>query len=226
MLSNTLQQLNNPVWHALNQTHANFNMGNTIFKMYPTNVCPFAAIKENHVLKKITYKAVSEEPFYLVGEVAAIPQNVNIIKTLVCNQMLINNPVNLPITTTITKLTAAHQKELFTLVNTVQPGYFKEKTHLMGNYYGIIKNNQLIAVAGERIKLHDFTEVSAIVTHPNFTGKGYAKQLTAHVVNKIIAKGKTPFLHVLNTNSIAINLYEKLGFYTRKEISFNYVVKH
>lgn len=54
----------------------------------------------------------------------------------------------------------------------------------------------------------------------NHTGKGYAKQLTAHTVNAIFDQNKTPFLHVAETNSNAIALYEKLGFTTRRKISF------
>jgi predicted GNAT family acetyltransferase len=78
----------------------------------------------------------------------------------------------------------------------------------------------LVAVAGERMKMNDYTEVSAIVTHPNYTGLGYAKQLIAHAVNNIFDQGKIPYLHVVDTNVGAIKLYEKLGFVTRRKMSF------
>jgi len=62
--------------------------------------------------------------------------------------------------------------------------------------------------------------VSAVVTHPDFVGRGFAKQLVAHSVNKIFDQGKLPFLHVTESNVAAIGLYEKLGFRTRRKISF------
>ena len=89
----------------------------------------------------------------------------------------------------------------------------------MGDYYGIYKNSQLVAVTGERMRMDGFIEVSAVITHPDHTGKGYAKQLVTHVVNAIFDKNNTPFLHVSEANFGAVKLYEKLGFRTRRKIS-------
>ncbi len=77
-----------------------------------------------------------------------------------------------------------------------------------------------MAVAGERMKMNSYTEVSAVVTHPEHTGKGYAKQLIAFTTNRIFRENKTPYLHVADTNTSAVTLYEKLGFITRRKISF------
>lgn len=70
------------------------------------------------------------------------------------------------------------------------------------------------------MKMYGYTELSAIVTHPEHTVKGYAKQLIVHASNKIFNESKIPYLHVADTNFNAIKLYEKLGFLTRKKISF------
>ena len=78
----------------------------------------------------------------------------------------------------------------------------------------------MVAVTGERMQMDAYTELSAIITHPDFTGKGYAKQLIKFASDKIFNEQKIPYLHVANTNIGAIKLYEKLGFQTRKEISF------
>ena len=90
----------------------------------------------------------------------------------------------------------------------------------MGDYFGVIKQGKLAAVTGERMKMYNFTEVSAVVTHPSFTGRGFAKQLVAHTVNKIFDENKIPYLHVAETNFGAIRLYDNLGFKTRRKISF------
>ena len=96
---------------------------------------------------------------------------------------------------------------------------------MMGDYYGIFQNDTLVAVSGERMKTNQFTEVSAVVTHPLHTGKGYAKQLVAFTVNNIFDHGKIPFLHVAENNVGAIQLYQTLGFKTRTKISFWNLVK-
>ena len=90
--------------------------------------------------------------------------------------------------------TEAQRDQLFKLVNLVQPGYFKEKTADLGNYYGIYKNDQLVAATGERMKMDGYTELSAIVTHPDHTGKGYAKQLIAYASKQIFNESKIPYL--------------------------------
>ena len=160
------------------------------------------------------------DEFFIVGEQPMLSNKLRLKKELVCLQMVIEKKIDLVITENITLLTNEHTTTLYELINLVQPCYFKIKTALLGSYFGIFKNNQLIAVTGERMKMNEFTELSAIVTHPNHTGQGYAKQLITHAANNIFIQNKTPYLHVAETNTGAINLYKKLGFTIRKKISF------
>ncbi len=134
--------------------------------------------------------------------------------------MILDTPIDIQIKEEIIVLQENHENDLFALVNLVQPFYFKKKTSYLGSYYGIFKNGELIAVTGERMKMNEYTEVSAIVTHLDHTCKGYAKQLITHTVNKICREDKIPYLHFAETNVGAISLYEKLGFKTRRKISF------
>lgn len=138
--------------------------------------------------------------------------------------MVLHSAINIPFTENITPLNERYTKELLELVNLVQPGYFKAETVQLGKYFGIFKEIKgeptLVAVTGERMRMNDYTEVSAVVTHPEHGGRGYAKQLVAHVANQVIAEGKMPFLHVAESNLGAIKLYEKLGFKLRRKISF------
>ncbi len=70
-------------------------------------------------------------------------------------------------------------------------------------------------MAGERLKVDGFTEVSAVCTHPDYLGRGYAGMLLAELIRGIRERGETPFLHVRGDNTRAIALYERLGFTTR-----------
>lgn len=139
--------------------------------------------------------------------------------------MVIHERRDIEIKEEIVKLTSEHMDSLHQLVNLVQPGYFKSKTALLGDYVGIFKKGNLIAAAGERMKMNDFVEVSAVVTQPNHTAKGYARQLVTHTVNNIFNKNQAPYLHVVESNIGAIKLYEKLGFKTRRKISFWNITK-
>jgi predicted GNAT family acetyltransferase len=67
--------------------------------------------------------------------------------------------------------------------------------------------------------MSDFIEVSAVITHPDYLGKGYAKQLVAHTVNTIINQNKTAFLHVYEKTLLLLH-YTKINVETRRKISF------
>lgn len=216
-----VEKLDNPVWHSLSESHHSFAIDYNTVKFYHPDYCPFGGFTaiEKTALSIAEYAKLVDN-FFIVGEKPIIPNSLHLHKELVCLQMVIATKIDLEIKEEIIELGPEYDQELYDLVCLVQPGYFKKKTPLLGKYYGIFKNNKLIAVTGERMKMNHYTEVSAVVTHPDHTGKGYAKQLTAYTVNAIFDQNKTPYLHVAETNSNAIALYEKLGFTARRKISF------
>ena len=215
------KKLDNPVWFSLSETHQNFAVDYGSVKFYHPDYCPFGGFeKGNAIANSIDEYSAMVDSFFIVGEKPELSNLLKLNKELVCLQMIVCNPIDIAINDPIVKLTDEHIDALYELVNLVQPGYFKKKTALLGNYYGIFKNEELVSVTGERIQMNDFIEVSAVVTHPNHTGKGYAKQLVTHTVNEIFKQNKIPYLHVIEDNIGAIQLYEKLGFTIRRKISF------
>ena len=92
----------------------------------------------------------------------------------------------------------------------------------LGNFYGIKKNGDLVAMAGEGMKIDGYTEVADVRTHPDFRKRGYGGGLTQVVCQLIQEKGDTPCLRVRAENTGAIRLYEKLGFI--KFLTANYDV--
>lgn len=110
---------------------------------------------------------------------------------------------------------AAAMLELATLT---RPGPFSSRTHQMGAFIGVRAEGRLVAMAGERMRLAGHTEVSAVCTHPDHRGRGYAAQLMGMVAGRIRARSETPFLHVYAHNTGAIALYEHLGYRTRRQM--------
>jgi ribosomal protein S18 acetylase RimI-like enzyme len=220
------KKLDNPVWFSLSETHQSFAVDYGSVKFYHPGYCSFGGFeKGNAIAKSIDEYSMMVDSFFIVGEKPELSNLLKLNKELVCLQMIVYNPIDVAINDPIIKLADEHIDALYELVNVVQPGYFKKKTALLGNYYGIFKNGELVAVTGERMQMNDFIEVSAVVTHPNHTGKGYAKQLVVHTVNEIFKQNKTPYLHVIEDNKGAIQLYEKLGFTIRRKISFWNITK-
>lgn len=218
------KKLDNPVWFSLSETHQSFAVDYGSVKFYHPDYCPFGGFEKGDAISIDEYSMMVDN-FFIVGEKPELSNQLQLNKELICLQMIVYNPIDIAINDPIIKLSDEHIDALYELVNLVQPGYFKKKTALLGNYYGIFKNEEIVSVTGERMRMNDFIEVSAVVTHPNHTGKGYAKQLVIHAVNEIFKQNKIPYLHVIKDNRGAIQLYEKLGFSTRREISFWNITK-
>jgi ribosomal protein S18 acetylase RimI-like enzyme len=215
------ERLDNPVWHSLSETHKDLSIDYHNIKFYQPAYCPFGGfIDNNNVASRIDEYSKLINNLFVVGEKPFFSNKLFLKKELICVQMVLEKKTEAGIEEDLIKLDNAFSGALSSLVNEVQPGYFKEKTNLMGDYFGIVKDGKLVAVTGERMKMKNFTEVSAVVTHPFYTGKGYARQLVGYTVNKIFNESKIPYLHVAETNLGAIRLYEKLGFTTRRKISF------
>jgi len=220
------KKLDNPVYYALTETHQHLAISYGGIKFYQPQYCPFGGfINISNTENGIEKYARLINNFYVVGDKPNYKNKgackYHLKNELVCGQMILDKPYPIEISEKIIELcTTTHKGDLYNLVNLVQPGYFKNKTSEMGNYYGIYKDAQLVAVTGERMKMKKYTEVSAVVTHSQHVKNGYAKQLVYFTCNKIFEEGKIPYLHVADTNMIAIKLYEKLGFEIRRKISF------
>ncbi len=213
--------LDNPVWFSLSEVHTDKCINYGKVKFYKNDYTPFGAFIEG----ADTAQAIEEhskliDTFFVVGKQPQMPTAFKPATKYIGLQMMLRKKIEFPITETITELGEKHLEDLMGLIKLVYPHFFKEKTSDLGRYYGIYKNKKLVAVLGERMQTKNFTEISAVATHPDYLGNGYAKQLLTHASNKIFEDNKTPFLHVDETNLGPINLYKKLGFVTRKKIEY------
>lgn len=215
--------LDNPAWHALNSKHKDFAIGEELAKRYSPDIVSFVAFANTTPALPVALDPFmqAEETFFIIGDLPSLPVNWEIQNELICLQMICQQPIaadkDAPV---IHALSETDKQDMFELVTKVQPGYYIPGTHRMGNYFGIIQEDQLVAMAGERMRLDGLTELSAIVTLPDFAGRKYARHLITHLVNRNLSAGIIPFLHVSQNNERAIGLYERLGFVTRRKISF------
>jgi len=216
--------LDNPVYNSLLSNHSSFAIGHNMALKYKHEVLPFMGGVPGHKDLLTTMN-----PFFQNGEEAFAQENTfeevagwKITAHVPCLQMVCSDkPEIIPDNkTTLHVLAADEAKDLYDLVNTVQPGFFREKTYLLGDYYGIKEAGKLVAVAGERMKPGNFTELSAICTLPGYTGKGYARLLINRLCCKIFEEGNIPFLHVAASNERAIRVYELLHFRKRRDLTF------
>jgi predicted GNAT family acetyltransferase len=119
----------------------------------------------------------------------------------------------------IALLGEADASEMLALATLTNPGPFRERTRLMGDFFGVRRNGRLAAMAGQRMHPPGHVELSGVCSHPDFRGQGLATRLSAYVTRAILARGETPFLHAWKDNHGAIALYEKLGYRVRREMN-------
>ena len=120
--------------------------------------------------------------------------------------------------TPIVPLGVADGPEMLALASMTQPGPFGPRTIELGDYIGIRRQGALVAMAGERMRLDGFTEISAVCVEPAYRGHGFAAELVRSLASSIAARSKIPFLHVFSSNHAAIALYRKLGFTLRRRV--------
>ena len=213
--------LDNPVWSALQTRHRKFSQGTAQIQRYEAGVLQVlgSADPQHFLFNDLALWLTPGEKIFTVGDVPVFPQNWKYVFQVDCIQMICEKPVDID-QPDVVKLGPADHAEMQELVNLVLPGFYSERTPLLGDYFGVRQGGKLVAMAGERMKITGFTEVSAVVTHPSFTGRGYAQQLVARVVNINLEKGEIPFLHVTATNERAKKVYRVLGFEDRRESTF------
>jgi ribosomal protein S18 acetylase RimI-like enzyme len=214
--------LDNPIWNALTTVRAPYSEGGELARRFVPEIGPLAGIREQ---SPEAYAALGE--MLPPGEVAAlfldsepdVPTGWRLHLHKPGDQMVFEGELEAPaVDLRIESLGEADVAEMLELTALTDPGPFRKRTIELGGFLGIRKDGRLAAMAGQRLALPGFTEVSAVCTHPDFRGRGYARALVTVVARKIRERGETPMLHAFSSNASAIRVYEALGFALRRRL--------
>ncbi|MBK7374645.1 MAG: GNAT family N-acetyltransferase [Ferruginibacter sp.] len=214
------KKLDNPAWHALTETHAAFATGTDALKRYYPDIVLFAGYDpgEKDIAQKFDEVFEPGDSFFLFDDLPVLPANYQVETVVQCLQMVCEKVAHIPITENILPLNETNWEEMYSLVSRVFPGYYLPGTPVMGDYFGIFKEGELVSMAGERLRMDGLTEISAVVTHPDHVGRKYAQQLVTYLDHKNLHNGIIPFLHTGSGNERAIKIYELLGYKKRRII--------
>ncbi len=214
--------LDNPIYHALRTAHVAYAQGTESAKYYQEDIAPFAGLIDHSQSNFDTLYESSESgsTFVVFTPIAhTIPDRWKLIRQIDMFQMVYSSetvPSEDPCE--FENLTQAHVAEMIDLVKLTEPGPFRTNTIVLGNYTGVFRDGRLVSMAGHRFNPAPFIEISAVCTHPDHLGKGYAYSLLKEQIRRIAEKAQTPFLHVRNDNEAAVKLYQKLGFTVRTDM--------
>ena len=214
--------LDNPFWTALQDRHARFAQCVGEVARYPDDVAPFlgVAAADTRVGDAFERLVVGDAHVHLLGVAPETPPGWTLEAHPPLAQMIRETPLPAMDTDGILPLGEAQREDALALTARVYPHYFRARTLQLGRYFGIYEDGRLAAMAGERLANGGFQEISAICTHPDHLGRGHAARLTTMLTNDILARGRTPYLHVSYGNPRAKSLYERLGYRLRRDIGF------
>jgi predicted GNAT family acetyltransferase len=214
-----LSPLDNPVWHALNSYHDHLAIRGEGAVRYQPDIFSAAATSENSSLGFTNLRGLVETN-EIVGVLGALPEDLPGWEVIFIDQarQFIHENLKPAKRVDAVVLTAEDVPEILDLVNLAQPGPFSPRAIELGQYLGVRQDGHLVAMAGQRLHLPGFCEVSTVCTHPDYRGRGYGAALTTMMAQSILERQETPFLHVAPGNDRALRLYLKLGFRIRTEI--------
>jgi ribosomal protein S18 acetylase RimI-like enzyme len=217
--------LDNPAWSALTTLQAHVAVGGSLARRYPPDIAPIAGIstRDRSAIDELCALVPEGDVLSLPGtleELAPLlPASVKItLQKRLVQMVSVHSPERPSPSIDMSVLSEADVPEMLSLVALTHPGPFRPRTYTLGTYFGIRVDGRLAAMAGQRMLLPGWREVSAVCTHPALQGRGYARTLIAVLVAAIRDEGLTPFLHVEESNVRAQEVYAALGFVERTRL--------
>jgi GNAT superfamily N-acetyltransferase len=218
-----LTPLDNAAWHALNTAHRSMARANGLARRYPADVSPLTGLREpsRAALADLRILLAPGEPAALATlDPFDVPTDFDVVMSRPLDQMYCPELTQSPPTIAPLELGPADVPDMLALTAATEPGPFLKNTIRMGRYFGVRSpiDGRLIAMAGQRLALDNFREISAVCTDPAHRGQGHARALVAHLAAQILRENKTPFLHVVPENTPAKSAYENVGFRLRRTL--------
>jgi predicted GNAT family acetyltransferase len=213
--------LDHPIWTALTTRHQALAEGGDHARRYPTAITPFADMAEISPRGFAALGAMmlgSEIAVLFTPDPVTAPAEFRVVLAEPGEQM-IGTPADVPAgDVEILTLGVADVPDMLALTALTKPGPFSARTHELGNFLGIRVGGELVAMAGERMKPADYTEITAVCVHPSHRGRGYGQILLSAVSRQIVARGEIPFLHLFTSNESALALYRRQGMEIRRRL--------
>jgi predicted GNAT family acetyltransferase len=219
MSGSTQATLERVIWTALTTRQVHLGEGDALARRYLVDVAPFAALADE---TPAAYRALHallqpDETVALLSQKELRPIDaLQATRIGLLHRMIATHTPEAggdsAAAPDVIRLGVADTDEMLDLVQKTRPGPFGKRTPEMGNYIGMRDGGRLIAMAGERMRIDGYVEISAVCVDENWRGKGLAGRLIQVLRGEIERREETPFLHVFGENHAAIALYERLGF--------------
>jgi len=210
--------LDNPVWHSIKEGHRHLGQIAGQAVTYHPEVSPFGGLEEptEAALNDLTKLVPDNGIAAVMTKSDGLPDTSmwKELKAYHISQMICLDEQSAPDHEYV-ELSATDVPRMIELVGLTEPGPFDTRTIQFGTYLGVFQKDELVAMAGERLRPAGWIEISGVCTHPSARGKGLAAALVMELVARARSRGEHAFLNVLKgspSEETAIGVYERLGF--------------
>jgi len=207
--------LDNIFWQALSGPHRHLSSGSTQARRYARGFSPIVGFPDPRHPDFAALAPFCEpgEQFYCDAWTGEPPAGWRIEAEATMFRMVWDAPAPAhdPAPDAVA-LGPEHAAQALELALLTRPGPFGLRTIELGDYFGYVDNGELIAMAGERMAAPGVREISGVCTRPGSEGQGLARRLMEKLIRRQLARGETPFLHVMRANTRAHELYLRMGF--------------
>jgi ribosomal protein S18 acetylase RimI-like enzyme len=207
--------LDNITWHCLSGNQAGHASGDDRARRYAKGFSGIVGFPEPHSpdLDALAKYCEPGERFYILDWTGPVTNQWRIEMESRVMRMVWDAPMpQEPGGAEPRRLGARDVPAALELAALTKPGPFAARTIELGDYFGYFDGERLVAMAGERMWAGTLREISGVCTHPEHQGRGHARALMLRLARRQLARGETPFLHVMSANPHAIALYGRLGF--------------
>jgi len=218
--------LDDMAWHALTgpQAHLADSSSDGAAHRYRDGIGPFCGVQH---LDAAGWTALAElvgphgTAVFLRGEVEAAPSGWRELLREPATQYVAGDLTGLPpqASRELVELTSSDSPDMVALAAATEPGPFGPNSHLTGRWFGIRREGRLVAMAGERMRVVGFGEVSGVCVDPAVRGEGLGAVVTLAAAHGIQERGDRAMLHVRDGNEGAHRLYRRVGFGVRRAVT-------
>jgi ribosomal protein S18 acetylase RimI-like enzyme len=216
-----MADLANIIWRSLSGSHARIASGTDRIRRYARGFPPLMGYADpsNPDFAAIAPYCSPGERFYCAEWRGPEPAGWKIeVDTTMCAMLWNGTPPDPAVSSAAVRLGLEHVPQMTALAALTRPGPFADRPMEIGEWYGILDGDRVVAIAGERLHEGKFREISGVCTLPEYQGRGYARLLTERVLLSQLARGLKPFLHVASANARARTLYGRMGFAEEREV--------
>ncbi len=218
--------LDDMAWHALTGPQADLAVtaGDGAARRYRDDIAPFCGVRH---LDERGWAALVElvgphgTAVFLRGEVEPAPRGWQELLREPATQYVAGDLSEPPTQASreVVELTASDSPDMVALAAATEPGPFGPNSHLTGRWFGIRREGRLVAMAGERLRVEGYGEVSGVCVDPAVRGEGLGAVVTLAAARGIQERGDAAMLHVRDGNDGAHRLYRRIGFEVRRPVT-------